>query len=220
MPSPWLYALTVGPLGVYLWALATWHGDAHPRVVSGLLDHLLLCFGIGGVLAFGPFGQFVVLAISATPSLVDWLCVLSGLALVAALTARRSLARLVVYHVDPSTLASELAGILESGEGGYRRTLAGFENPGSRRGLAVDVSPWLRAAVIEAYGQDAAGVIEALRPKLRERLARIHTGRSPAAALFRGLSILVLVIPPVTLALNQPRAREAFRALFERLRGA
>src|SRR6516165_2656550 len=57
MTSPLQYALMVGPLAFYLWLLACWNSGRSPRVVSGLVDHALLVFGVGGVLAFGPLGQ-------------------------------------------------------------------------------------------------------------------------------------------------------------------
>src|SRR5882757_922117 len=49
MSSPWQYALTVGPLGFYLWVLAVWQSGRRPRVVRGLVDFALLAAGLGGV---------------------------------------------------------------------------------------------------------------------------------------------------------------------------
>src|SRR5438309_1399111 len=59
MNGPWQYALTVGPLGFYLWVLGLWQSGRRPHVVRGLTDFTLLAFGVGGVLAFGPFGQLL-----------------------------------------------------------------------------------------------------------------------------------------------------------------
>jgi hypothetical protein len=217
--SPWLYALTVGPLGFYLWTIALWHSAQHPRVVSGLVDYCLLALGVGGVLAFGPFGQFVTRALFGKPDVLDWLAVVSALGLVASLLARRSLYRVVVYHVDSATLLSSLEEALGEVEGRFTRTLSGFEDRQRGRGLMVDATPRLRSAVVEAYGNGAEALIQAVRPLLRQRLRRIAVGPSPAAPVFYGLSLLVMLAPLIGLFLTQPKAREALRVLLERLRG-
>ena len=83
MPSPWQYALMVGPLGFYFWAVAVRNSGRRPVVVGGLFDHALLCFGVGGVVAFGPFGRLVARSLFGTPDPVDWLALLSAFGLFA-----------------------------------------------------------------------------------------------------------------------------------------
>jgi hypothetical protein len=221
MSSPWLYALTVGPLGFYLWTVALWHSHRHPRVVNGLVDYALLVFGLGGVLTFGPFGQFVARTLFGRPAALDWMVVASALGLCACLLARRSLYRVVVYHVEPAVLWAALEEVLGHPEVGRRfhRTLSGFEDTEGGRGLRVDVNRWLRSAVVEAHGRDAEELIQAVRPLLRERLRRHTVGPSRVAAVFYGLSIVVMTAPLVSLFVTQPRAREAFRVLIERIQG-
>jgi hypothetical protein len=220
MSSPWLYALTVGPLGLYLWTLALWHSFRYPRVVSGLADYVLLSIGIGGVLAFGPFGQTVTRALFGHhPDLLDWMAVVSGLGLVASLGARRSLFRAVVYHVDAATLMGALDEVLHGVDGRFQRTLNGFEDRESGRGIVVDATGWLRSAVVEAYGRGAETLIQDVRPRLRERLRRVAVGPSRVAPVLYGLSLVVMTAPLVGMFLAQPRAREALRVLLERLRG-
>jgi hypothetical protein len=219
MTSPWLYALTVGPLGFYLWTLALWHSYRHPRVIAGLIDYALLVLGIGGVLAFGPFGQLLTRALSGKPDLLDWMVVVSALGLCASLVARRSLFRVVVYHVDGPTLAAALEDVLREVGGRFHRTLSGYEDRERGRGVVVEVTHRLRSATVEAYGRDAEGLIRDVRPRLRERLRHVAVGPSPVAPLFYGLSMLVMVAPLVSLFLTQPRAREALRVLLERLTG-
>jgi hypothetical protein len=219
MDSPWLYALTVGPLGFYLWAIALWHSDRHPRVVPGLLDYTLLALGVGGVLAFGPFGQLVTLALFTRPGLLDRMVVASGLGLVASVLARRSLHRAVVYHVEPATLLDALEDVLRDVDGRFTRTLTGFEDAERGRGVVIDVTPWLRSAVVEAYGASSERLIRDIRPLLRDRLRRVVAGPSRIALLFYGLSMAVMIAPLMVMFLSQPRTREALRVLLERLRG-
>lgn len=219
MASPWQYALTVGPLGFYLWVLALWQSDRHPRVVRGLVDFALLAFGVGGLLAFGPFGQLAVRMLSRKPDLLDRMVLLSGLGLWASVLAHRSLRRLVVYQVDPESLIGTLAAVLSRTEGRFVRTLGGFEDLNTPRGLRIDFTRPLRCAVVEAYGRDPEGLIADLRPRLRDRLRGTTNGPSSVALALYGCSILVMLVPLLGLFLTQPRAREAFRVLLERLRG-
>src|SRR4051794_8939434 len=100
MPGPWQYALTVGPMGFYLWVLALWQSDQHPRVVRGLVDFALLAFAVGGVLAFGPFGQLVAQMVFGRQDPVARLAVASLIGLWGCYLARRSMSRLVVYRVE------------------------------------------------------------------------------------------------------------------------
>ena len=165
MTSPWQYALTVGPLGFYLWVLALWQSDRHPRVVRGLVDFGMLAFGIGGVLAFGPFGQLLARMISPRPGLPsrgDRVVVLCG-SVHACTSVGRD--RLVVYHVDPECLIPALADVLRQNRLRFVKTMAGFEDVTStRRGLRVEFTRWLRCATVEAHGLDAEALIREIAP--------------------------------------------------------
>jgi hypothetical protein len=219
MTGPLQYALTVGPLGFYLWVLALWQSDRHPRVVGGLLDFVMLALGIGGVLTFGPFGQLLVHMFFRRPDLYDWLVVASFLGLLASILARRALHRLVVYHVDQAHLAQALEAVLSETGGRFVATLSGYEDRAGGRGLNVDFTRWLRCAVVEARGRHPEELIQEVRPRLREHLRAVTTSPSPVALVLYGGSILVMVVPLVGLFLTQPRAREALRALIERISG-
>ena len=219
MPNPWQYALMVGPLGFYFWAVAVRNGGRRPVVVSGLVDHVLLCFGIGGVLAFGPFGRLVARSLFGTPDTIDWLALLSGFGLFACFLARRALRRLVVYNVEAATLTLAMTDVLSTVDGEFVRTLSGFEDRRSGRGLAVDVSKRLRSATVEAYGKDSEPLIQAVRPKLRARLKEAEPSATRLAAVFYGVSLAVMVGPLVGLFVSQPAAREGLRALIDRIRG-
>lgn len=219
MSSPWQYALTVGPLGFYLWVLALWQSDRHPRVVRGLVDFGMLAFGIGGLLAFGPFGQLLARMISPRPGLPAYLVIVSGLMLWASVLARRSLRRLVVYHVDADHLIPALADVLGQTGGRFVKTMTGFEDVSSARGLRVIFTRWLRCAVIEAHGLDAEGLIRALGPLLEHRLRSETTRRSAIAFSLFSASLLVMLAPLIGLFLTQPRARAMLRVWLERLRG-
>ena len=56
-------ALTATPIAAYLYALGLIHGGSTPRVaLSGPADVALMAFGLGGLVAFGPFGTIGGLA--------------------------------------------------------------------------------------------------------------------------------------------------------------
>ncbi|MCA1686745.1 MAG: hypothetical protein LC745_12410 [Planctomycetia bacterium] len=211
MTSPWQYALTVGPLGFYLWVLASWQGDGHPRVIRGLADFALL--------AFGPFGATLARMLSPRPDVFDRVVVVSGLGLVGCLLACRALKRLVVYQVEADRLVPALDDVLRHTGGRFVRTIEGFEDVASGRGLRVDFTPRLRCAVVEAYGFDADGLIQTIRPLLALRLLKERSRPSSLARFFYGGSVLVMTAPLVGLFLTQPHAREALRGLLRHLEG-
>ena len=219
MSNPWLYALTVAPLSFYLWVLALWHSGRHPRVVSGPADFALLAAGVGGVLVFGPAGQLAARVVFSRPDPLDWLALLSFYGLLACLLARRAIRRLVVYHVDPAILKSALHEALRPVAGSFQPTLTGFEDRHRGRGLTLELTPWLRSAVVETHGHDAEGLLRAIRPALRRGLRQVDAGASPVALVLYGLAIFVISSPLVGLFVTQPRTRAAFRALLERLTG-
>ena len=219
MTGPWQYVLTVGPLGFYFAVLGLWQSERHPRVVRGLTDFALLAFGVGGVLAFGPFGQLVARTLFGRPDIVDWLVIVSGLGLWASVLARKALRRTVVYHVDPASLLDALRDVLARGGGRFVETLTGFEDRTAPRGLRVDFTRRLRCAVVEAYGFDPEGLIQDIRPRLSERLRHVTRPRSRVAFAFYGSSLLVMLSPLLRSLLTQPRAMESLRVLIERLRG-
>ncbi len=214
----WQYALTVGPLGVYLWVVAFWQGGRHPRVVRGPVDSGMLAFGVGGVLAFGPVGQAIARFLSPDPGLPQWAFLVSGLALWGCLIAWRAGRRLVVYHVDADRLISALADVLSRTGGRYVKTMAGFEDVRVARGVRVEATRRLRCAVVEAHGVDAARLIREIGPALEQRLRAETTRRSPIALSLYGVSVLVLVAPLVGLYLRRPRNRAVLRP--ERIKGA
>ena len=219
MTSPLQYALMVGPLAFYLWLLACWNSGQSPRVVSGLVDHALLVFGVGGVLAFGPLGQLAARLIFGKPDGYDWIFILAALGLVSTLLARRSLHRLVVYHVDAETITRVLEETLDDMDGRFEWTLGGFEDRASARGLRVEIGRRLRSALIEAYGSEPERLIQEVRSRLREALRGRKTAASAVAMTLFGSSIAVMVAPLIGLFLTQPKARAALRVWLERLRG-
>jgi len=221
MSTPWQYALTVGPLGFYLWVLAVWQSDGRPRVVRGPVDFGMLAFGVGGLLAFGPIGQWASRMVFAQQNAAGRLAAASALGLWACVLARRSSRRLVVYHVDDGRLARALADALSGSPGEFRPIFGGFEDRENARGLRVEPAGWLGCATVEAYGRDPVGLIREVRPRLcRSLLADAPPG--PPSRLARPLylgSVLVMLIPLAAQFLEGRHARQAVRLLLDRLRG-
>ncbi|MGE3820101.1 MAG: hypothetical protein AB7I30_11810 [Isosphaeraceae bacterium] len=213
MTSPWLlHALTLGPLGLYFWILGLWHGDRHPRVVPGLLDHVALVLGVGGIVAFGPLGQYVTRALFGQPDWLDWLAFLSALGLIASLFAGRALRRAVVYHVDRPVILAAVELTLQDLGVAYRGTITGFEQPSEGRWVVVETSPRLRTALIEVHGREAERFLQALRPRLQRRLRAIPVSPSRVSTVFQGLAVVVILIPALVGVLSQPGPRAALRA--------
>jgi hypothetical protein len=219
MPPSWQYALTVGPLGFYLWVLALWQSDRFPRVVRGPVDSGMLAFGVGGVLAFGPIGHALARVLASEPGLRERVVVASGVALWACFMARRAARRLVVYHVDADRLIPALSDVLGQTGGRYVKTMAGFEDVTSPRGVRLEFTRLLRCAVVEAHGLDAEGLIRAIGPPLEQRLRGKPTRRSWVALGLYGGSILVLLAPLVGVVLTQPRAWSLLRVWLRSLGG-
>src|SRR3954451_24361121 len=82
----------------------------------------------------------------------------------------RSFRRLVVYNVDPETIARELRGALYDLPGVFEKTLRGYEDRQAARGVTLDASSRFRTAVIEAYGADPDAFIGQVEARLARRL--------------------------------------------------
>ncbi len=213
------YALTVGPLGFYLWIIAFWHSGQRPRVVNGLPDFVLLTLGVGGVLAFGPFGQLLAHRLFKHPDAFDWLTIVSSLGLVATILARRSIHRVVVYHIRESDVAPVLEDVLRGEPVPFLRTMHGYEDATGRRGLRVEVTRSLRCVFIEALGPDPDRLIQVVRKGLRERLRSVNSPPNRTAFGFYAASLAVMFAPLISDFLAQPIAREVLRVFLERIRG-
>jgi hypothetical protein len=222
MSSLWQYALSIGPLAVYLVLLARWHGGLHPRVVSGRADVALLTFGLGGLVLFGPFGQTMtglLFGRPAPPGSAGWLALASGLTFVALLLSRRASRQLVVYHIDAASLERALLETLEDVPGRYVRTINGFEDHSRARGVRVEVSSRWLTATIDAFGREPDRLIRELEGRLRRRFRETSSPRSRLGWVFVAGSGATLLLPLVGRLLTQPAARAALRAFFERLPG-
>jgi len=213
------YVLTVGPLGFYLWLIAFWHSGRHPRVVSGLVDFTLLALGVGGVIAFGPLGQLAARRLFDRPDAFDWLTIVSSVGLVATILARRSLTRVIVYHVSEKDLASAMEAVLHAENLPYVRTLHGYQDPTGRRGLRIEVTQIPSCVTIEAVGPDPEGLIRQIRSGLRKALRYVDSAPSLSALGLYAASFAVVVGPLLYFLSTQPHAREAFRAFLQRFRG-
>lgn len=219
MTGPLQMALTVGPLAGYLFVLGVWQSGRHPRVVAGALDFGLLAFGLGGLLVFGPIGHTLVGLMFPGPSVWAWLALPSLFLLLVLVWLPGTSRRLVVYNIDPETIAPALAAGLATVPGRFVPTLTGFEDADGRRGVSVEGSRWSRTAVVEAHGDAPEALIHALRPALEARLGDAGVGPSAVAWLWFGLSCASLLAPWLLLALARPQVREAVSTLLHLLHG-
>jgi hypothetical protein len=217
MTSPVQLALMVTPLAVYLYVLAVWQAGRHPRVVTGSRDVWLLALGLGGLVLFGPLGDWLEGLLSSSPRLLHRLLLALVATLAVARLALRSGTRLVIYHVDRATLHAALTDAL--GPERFSRTLGGYEEREGARGVRVEHSPRWQWAVVEGFGAGADGLIADLAPRLQERFRSVLCTPSEISLVFFGLSALTMLIPLAGHLLAQPRTRAALRVLLERLHG-
>jgi hypothetical protein len=220
MYSAVLLALMLGPLAVYLYVIAVWHGGRTARLVAGPVDYGLLLFALGGLLVFGPVGRLLVSRAVAfgSPNGWAWLMVGSALSLLAIPWIPRSFRRLVVYNVDPETLDQALRAVVRELPGEFTRTLRGYEDQEHQRGLGVETTTWFRTAVIESYGSDAERLIRQLGRRLSEHLHAPSARPSAITWVLLGLCV-ALVAPVLALLLSRPQAQAVLRVLIERLHG-
>jgi hypothetical protein len=210
--------LMVAPLASYFFALGCWQGGRNPRVVAGPIDAAWLCCGLAGLVALGPIGQGMHRGLASPAARLAVLAILAGLAMLWIARARR---RLALYNIEPPALFAALREALDDlpdGLGaGFGRSLRGFEDPKSGRGLTVEFTRGLRAAELEAHGRGAEALLDTLAPSLRRRLRGRATGSSGLAWAWFGLSSLTLALP-ILAFLASRRGGDALRALIERLR--
>jgi hypothetical protein len=212
-------ALAVGPLAVYLYVVAIWQSGRHPRVVAGVWDYVLLLFGVGGLVLFGPLGWLLVTqAAPGRPTVLHWLALASALGLLAVPFLPRAFRRIVIYNIDPATLDSALRETLESIAGSFVKTVRGYDDASQRRGLDLEIHPWMRTAVVETHGNGAEPLAKTLLHGLDERLRQSATGPSRIAWGLLGVS-LSLIAPVVVLLLLRPQAQAVWRAVMHRLNG-
>ncbi len=211
--------LTATPLSAYFYALGVLHGGRGPRVIGGPVDVAMLGFGVGGLVAFGPFGQTVLGRVAGADlgpwHWGAWSALVGMWVLVFAGAASR---RLAVYNVTADELDRAVREALAQLGGHFAPTLGGFEDP--RRGWGVAVKPvrWLRAGSVEAYGGDAEALIVELKPWLRSTLGRVPRRPSALSPAMFGLAGLAMLVPVVVFFAGHPRAKESLRAFLQSLR--
>jgi hypothetical protein len=212
-------ALTATPLAVYFYALGVLHSGKRPMMVTGPVDVGLLAFGLGGVVAFGPFGRAVLGRVAgegAGP--LAWSIWVGLVALWAVVLAGSAALRVTIYHVSPAELDKAVGESLGRLEGKFTSTLKGFEDQERGSGVTVKSFRFLRSGSVEAYGQGPDVLIRELRPRLQEALARYpQRGFGVSHAMF-SLACLTMLVPVSSFFLANPRAKEALRALLHSLR--
>ena len=212
-------ALTATPLAAYFYTLGVFHSGKRPRLVSGPVDFGLMAFGLGGLVAFGPFGRAVLGRVVGEPTgplaWSAWVVLVATWSFVLAWSASL---RVTVYHVSPEDLGRAVGEALGQLGGRFSSTLNGFEDPSRKVGVSIKPLRWLRSGSVEAYGESADSLIRELTPWLRESLARSpQRGAGVSHALF-GMACVTMLVPVSGFFFANPRAKEALRTLMHSLR--
>jgi hypothetical protein len=219
-PTPAMQvALTATPLAAYFYALGVFHSGRHPRMVAGPVDVGLLAFGLGGLVAFGPFGKAVLGGlVGSEVSLFSWAIWVVVIGLWALVLAGSASLRLTVYHVDSRDLERAVREALGQLEGRFSPTLHGFED--ATRGVGITLKPirFLRTCGVEAYGREPEVLIRELKPVLGDVLSRLPQRASGVSHALFGMACLTMLVPVTGFLIANPRAKDALRMLMHSLR--
>jgi hypothetical protein len=212
-------ALTATPLAAYFYALGVFHSGRSPRMVAGPVDVALLAFGLGGLVAFGPFGRAVLgRVVGVDVGWVAWSIWVGVVILWALVLAGSAVLKVTVYHVNPEDLDRAVREALGKLEGRFVDTLNGYEDPKRGAGLRVKSIRLLRSGSVEAYGQSPEELIHELKPKLKATLDGLPQRASGVSHAMFGLACLTMLVPVSSFFLANPRAQEALRAFMHSLR--
>jgi hypothetical protein len=212
-------ALTATPLAVYFYALGVFHSGRRPRMVAGPVDVGLLAFGLGGLIAFGPFGRAVLgRLVGADVGTFAWAIWVGVVALWALVLAGSASLRVTVYHIDSWELERAVHESLGQLEGQFSPTLHGFED--TKRGVGIHLKPirFLRTVGVEAYGREPDLLIRELRPILRASLSGFPQKASGVSHALFGMACLTMLFPVAGFLIANPRAKDALKTLMHSLR--
>jgi hypothetical protein len=175
-----------------------------------------MAFGLGGLIAFGPFGLSVLARLVGNEvGLLAWSIWVAVVVLWSLVLAGSAALRVTVYHLTPEELDRAVREALTGIGGRFTPTIHGFEDAKREVGITVKSLPKLRAGSIEAHGKDAETLIAELKPRLREILAKSPQSPSKISHAMFGLACLVMLVPVTGFFLSNPRAKNALRALLE-----
>ena len=211
-------ALTATPLAAYFYALGVFHGGKRPRMVPGPVDVGLLAFGLGGLVAFGPFGRAVLgrlVGVEVGP--VAWALWIGVVALWSLVLAGSASLRVTIYHIDAKDLEKAVSDALRQLPGSFSPTLNGYEDGVRGSGIAIKPLRFLRSGAVEAYGREPEVLIRELKPKLREVLSHRSQRASGVSHAMFGLACLTMLVPVAGYFAANPRAKGALRSLLHSL---
>jgi hypothetical protein len=212
-------ALTATPLAVYFYALGVFHSGRRPRLIAGPIDVAMLAFGLGGLVAFGPFGRAVLgRLVGSEIGTIAWSLWIGVVVLWALVLAGSASLKVTVYHVSPEDLNRAVQEALGQLEGKFVETLNGFEDSKRGAGLRVKSIRWLRSGSVEAFGQSPEVLIHELKPELIAALDRVPPRASGVSHAMFALACLTMLVPVSSYFLANPRAKEALRAFMQSLR--
>jgi hypothetical protein len=212
-------ALTATPLAAYFYALGVFHSGRRPRMIAGPVDVGLLSIGLGGLIAFGPFGQAVLgRLVGANFGLFAWTIWLIVVGLWALVLAGSASLRVTVYHIDSQDLEKAVGEALRELGGQFSPTLHGFED--TARGVGITLKPirFLRTGAVEAYGREPDVLMRELKPVLRAALSRIPQRASGVSHALFGMACLIMLVSVAGFLFANPRAKDALRTLMQSLR--
>jgi hypothetical protein len=216
-------ALTATPLAAYFFVLGILHSGKRPRMVSGPVDVGLLTFGVGGLVAFGPFGRAVLgrlVGEGAGP--VAWIIWIGVVGLWSLVLAGSASLRVTIYHIDARELDRAVLDALKQLPGAFSPTLSGYEDVLRGSGIAVKSLWFLRSGAVEAYGREPDLLIRELKPKLREILADRPQRPSNVSHAMFSLACLTMIVPVAGYMAGfftpNPRTKDVLRILLNMFR--
>jgi hypothetical protein len=211
-------ALMVGPLSILFLTLGIWHSGRRPHVVPGALDFGMLVFGLLGLMAFGPIGQFLVERLFPGSSLWAWLAVPTFFGLLAMLWAPRTARRVVVYNINPEVFRSAIRDVVKALPGGFRESPDACQASDGQAVLTFEVGERSRIALVVARGAHPEIVAHMVAMGLRHRLGRERSRPPVFSKVWFALAAFVLIGPSFSVVLSRPHIQAAWRVLLDQIR--
>jgi hypothetical protein len=206
--DPFRLCLALGPIAVYLLALAVLNLSRRPRLVSGFRDAVALFLALSGVAIVGPLSLlFPDTVVGPLRPLVSdvlvarlpgeyvkyvWVLLIGGCGLVVVLVLLALRPRLVVYNITSDQLRPILAEVVERLDSEARWAGDSLALPGLAVQLHLEGMPFMRNVSLVSAGphQSEAGWGR-LQAALRPALARTAVSPNPRGLTFLSLALVI-----------------------------
>lgn len=136
--------LALGPLALYLAALAVLNLGRRPTVVSGARDLAALGIGVAGLVIIGPIELFFPQVGRSPMAPYVWLVLLAMYGLTVSLAVLLGRPRTTIYNIEPAAFRPVFARVIDELDPGARWAGSSLVLPALGIELRVEAHPWMR----------------------------------------------------------------------------